>query len=258
LDNVRNSPGRRIHSVAQASFEAWTKYYRPDANTPNTTVSYYTKGALVGLCLDLTLRREGKTTLDAVVRALYERCYAASNPPTGMTEHDVRAVLQDLGGRSFAREIAAWVHGTDELPVETLLQEAGIDLLKRDADLGRQWGLRCKEDGSILVQAVFRGGAAEVAGFAPGDEWLGVEVEPTFPGAHTAWRVRSLADVKACLPPAAAQDKKDKKTPQRLTALVARDRRLLRLNLELPAKAEPHWKLQIAADDGTRKNWPWA
>ena len=67
-----------VHSVAQASFEVWTKYYRPDANTPNMTVSYYTKGALVGLCLDLTLRRKGKTTLDAVLRTLYQRCYAAT------------------------------------------------------------------------------------------------------------------------------------------------------------------------------------
>jgi predicted metalloprotease with PDZ domain len=49
-----------VQSVAQASFDAWVKYYRQDENTPNATVSYYTKGALVALCLDLTLRQEGQ------------------------------------------------------------------------------------------------------------------------------------------------------------------------------------------------------
>ncbi|MBM3387247.1 MAG: M61 family metallopeptidase, partial [Betaproteobacteria bacterium] len=61
IDQVQHSPGRHVQSVAQASFDAWIKYYRQDENTPNATVSYYTKGALVALCLDLTLRAEGHT-----------------------------------------------------------------------------------------------------------------------------------------------------------------------------------------------------
>ena len=66
-----------MQTVAQASFDAWVKYYRQDENTPNATVSYYTKGSLVALCLDLTLRAEGKTTLDDVMRGLWARCPAA-------------------------------------------------------------------------------------------------------------------------------------------------------------------------------------
>jgi len=63
INQVLQTPGREVHSVAQSSFEAWTKYYRQDANSPNLTVSYYTKGALVALCLDLSLRQHGvKTT----------------------------------------------------------------------------------------------------------------------------------------------------------------------------------------------------
>ena len=71
---VLQAPGRHVQTVAQASFDAWVKFYRSDENTPNATISYYTKGALVALCLDLTLRREGKATLDAVMRALWQRC----------------------------------------------------------------------------------------------------------------------------------------------------------------------------------------
>ena len=86
------TPGREVQSVAQASFDAWVKYYRQDENTANATVSYYTKGALVALCFDLTLRAEGQTTLDDVMRALWQRCKAGP-----MTEADFAAVLQGTG-----------------------------------------------------------------------------------------------------------------------------------------------------------------
>lgn len=111
INQVLQTPGRRVQSVAEASFDAWVKYYRQDENTPNATVSYYTKGALVGLCLDLALRREGRTTLDDVMRALWDRCDAGP-----MSEDDLLAVLEALSGRSFAREIAEWVHGTATCP----------------------------------------------------------------------------------------------------------------------------------------------
>ena len=81
------------------------------------------KGALVAMCFDLTLRAEGKTTLDAVMRALWERCKGGP-----MTEADFAAVLKELGGRSFTREIAAWVHGTRELPLQDLNGDHKISL----------------------------------------------------------------------------------------------------------------------------------
>jgi predicted metalloprotease with PDZ domain len=71
LSGVLASPGRQVQSVAQASFDAWVKYYRNDENTPNATISYYTKGSLVALALDLTLRTEGRGTLDDVMRHLW-------------------------------------------------------------------------------------------------------------------------------------------------------------------------------------------
>jgi predicted metalloprotease with PDZ domain len=123
INQVGQTPGRLVQSVAQASFDAWVKYYRQDENTANATVSYYTKGSLVALCLDLTLRAEGKTTLDAVMRGLWTRCQAGP-----MTEADLLAVLQALGGRSFAKEIALWVHSTKELPLQTLLEQHGVQV----------------------------------------------------------------------------------------------------------------------------------
>ena len=120
VNQVAQTPGQRVQSVAQASFDAWLKYYRIQENTPNATVSYYTKGALVALCLDLTLRAEGRGTLDDVMRELWQR--SAGGP---VRERDVARALKRIGGRAFDSELLHWVHGTADLPVLALLEKAG-------------------------------------------------------------------------------------------------------------------------------------
>jgi predicted metalloprotease with PDZ domain len=229
INQVLQTPGREVQAVAQASFDAWVKYYRQDENTANATVSYYTKGALVALCFDLTLRAEGNTNLDEVMRALWLRCKAGP-----MTEADFAAVLKELGGRTFGRELAAWVHGTRDLPLEELLKTQGVLVLEEPAQLQQRLGLRVTETSGIQVKTVLRGGAAEAAGIAANDEWVGVEV------AGTGWRLTKLDDLLFY----AGQHKK-------VTALVARDRRLLRLDLTLPA-AVTTWRLVLRDVDRAR------
>jgi predicted metalloprotease with PDZ domain len=226
INQVLQSPGRSVQSVAQASFDAWVKYYRQDENTPNATVSYYTKGALVALCLDLTLRQEGKTTLDAVMRALWARCKAGP-----MTEADLAAVLNELSGRSYARELAAWVHSTQDLPLQTLLEASGINVLREPAQMAQALGLRVTEGQAVQIKMVLRGGAAEKAGLAAGDEWLGVEVGPE--KSATGWRIAKLDELAFYAGSAS-----------RVSALVARDKRLLKLPLTLP-KAVTTWRLAV-------------
>ena len=213
INQVLQTPGRRVQSVAQASFDAWVKYYRQDENTPNATVSYYTKGALVALCLDLALRRDGRTQLDEVMRALWQRCDGGP-----MAEADLLAVLQQLSGRDWAGEIAQWVHGTEELPLAELLGAHGITLQAEPAQTAQRLGLRVAENGGIQVKTVLHGGAAEAAGFMAGDEWLALEAQ------GQAWRLHRL-DELALYAGGATE----------VTAIVARDRRLLRLPLALPA-----------------------
>jgi predicted metalloprotease with PDZ domain len=127
INQVLQTPGRKVHTVAQSSFEAWTKYYLQDANSPNLTVSYYTKGALVALCLDLSLRQHGvrnhSVTLDDVMRGLWKRCKAGP-----MQEADLLEVLKELTGRSWRNELNAWVHSTRELPLEKLLTAHGVTI----------------------------------------------------------------------------------------------------------------------------------
>ncbi len=228
INQVWQTPGRKIHSASQASFEAWTKYYRADANTPNLTVSYYTKGALIGLCLDLSLRQIGHS-LDEVMRALWKRCKAGP-----MQEQDLLAVLKETTGRSWQREIKAWVHGTGELPVVELLQAQGVSVQEEPAALAQQLGLRVQENHAVHIQTVLHGGPAHSAGFAPGDEWLGVEVTPTRQNKVTGWRLKKLDQLSLLLG-----------TAKHCTALVSRDGQLLRLPLRMPAKPATQWRLGL-------------
>jgi predicted metalloprotease with PDZ domain len=213
LTGVLASPGRQVQSVAQASFDAWVKYYRGDENTPNATISYYTKGSLVALALDLTLRSEGKGSLDAVMRRLWN--VSGGGP---IAEADIAAALQHVGGRLFDAELAAWVHGTGELPLQPLLALFGAAWNAELPTLAQRLGLRVSESALTGVKAaqVLRGGAAERAGLCAGDELLAVN----------GWRVRRLEDANRVLVPGAAA-----------TLLVARDQRVVELSLTPPGDA---------------------
>ena len=240
INQVMQSPGRLVQSVAEASFDAWVKYYRQDENTPNTTVSYYTKGALVALCFDLALRSptepneagtsaSNSSTLDDVMRTLWARCEGGP-----MTEDDFSAALLSASGRHFDVELASWVHGKTELPLKELLGRHGLAVFEEPAQLAQRLGLRVTESQGVVVKTVLRYGAAEQAGFAPGDEWLGIEA------GKSGWRMNKLDDLLLYA------DHKNK-----LHALVARDKRLLRLPLSLPTSVTT-WRLAI--QDSTQVN----
>jgi len=239
INQVTQTPGRHVQTVAQASFDAWVKYYRQDENTPNATVSYYTKGALVALCLDLSLRAEGHS-LDAVMRGLWKRCHAGP-----MREQDVLDELQALTGRSWRKELQAWVHSTAELPLAKLLEAQGIRIHAEPGNFAQHLGLRHADaNGSVQVKAVLRGSAAEQAGFAAGDEWLGLEVGARGQLGKTvqSWRVNKLADVPELLG-------KERKA----VVLVSRDKQLLRLPLVVPQQSTV-WRLEAASSRSA--GWP--
>ena len=210
LTGVLGLPGRKVQSVAQASFDAWVKYYRGDENTPNATISYYTKGSLVALALDLTLRSEGQGSLDDVMRLLWER--SEGGP---ISEAHIAAALAQVGGRSYAKELKAWVHGTDDLPWPNLLAKAGVAWNQQPPSVAQRLGLRVSESAltGIKVSNVLRGGAAEAAGVSAGDELIAVN----------GWRLRRLDDLTRLM---------TAKQPAQL--LLSRDQRVQTLAVELP------------------------
>ncbi|MGB9109121.1 MAG: peptidase M61, partial [Telluria sp.] len=125
--SVWRGSGRTKQSVAESSFDAWTKYYRQDENAPNAIISYYTKGSLVGLAFDLTIRAKtgGAKSLDDVMRALWERYgrdfYAgASGSGRGVTEKDVEALFEEVSGLRLKSLFERHVRGTEDVPLAKL------------------------------------------------------------------------------------------------------------------------------------------
>ena len=208
ITGVLGSPGRAVQSVAAASFDAWVKYYRGDENTPNATISYYAKGSLVALALDLTLRGVGPGSLDDVMRLLWKKSSGGA-----IDEADIAGALEEVGGRSFARELAEWVHGTGELPLAELLQRFAVEVESQPATLAQRLGVRVSESAltGVKVSHVLRDGGAERAGVAAGDELIAVG----------GWRVRRLDDALRAIAPVGETE-----------LLVGREQRLLTLVID--------------------------
>jgi predicted metalloprotease with PDZ domain len=130
LTTVRRVPGRLTQSVAESSFDAWIKFYRQDENAPNALVSYYAKGSLVGCALDLVLRRDGRATLDDLMRALWQRY---GRPGVGVPEDAIAALASELAGHDLASFFARYVDGTEDPPLAELLADFGVTLHLRPA-----------------------------------------------------------------------------------------------------------------------------
>ena len=198
---LSRTPGRLVHTLADASFEAWLKYYQPDENTPNATISYYIKGALAALCLDLHLRLHSRVTLDHVMRELWHRYGRAGRP---VPERGLEQVASELSGLDLSRDFDAWLRSTEELPLAELLGEFAVDARLRSAlgeadpggrvsgkAIGASLGLRLR-GGEMTVAHVVAGGAAQRAGLSAGDVLVALEGLRLSPG-HWPQRLLSLA-----------------------------------------------------------------
>ena len=239
INQVLQTPGRKVHTVAQASFEAWTKYYRPQPNTANTTVSYYTKGALVAMCFDLTLRlivQENRPTskkkinstkphsptlsLDDLMKHLWSICKDGL-----MSEDDLLTALKDISGIDFKKKLHDWVHTTQELPVTQLLTDIGVLIKHEPAQWAQKLGLRIAESttSSIVIKQVLNDSIAHQAGLCDGDEWLGVEViSKKSQSHHSIWRIHKLEDIQLYVG-----------SHRYINALISRDKKIFSIKLDL-------------------------
>ena len=132
ITRVLRGAGRLRQSVADSSFETWTKFYKPDENAPNATVSYYAKGSLIGLSLDLKLRTEteGRVSLDDVMRECWRRWGETAD---GMPEDGFEAVAAEVSGLALGDFFDAAVRGTGELPLQAMLASHGVEYHLRQA-----------------------------------------------------------------------------------------------------------------------------
>lgn len=180
ISGVARSPGRHKQSVAESSFDAWTRYYKQDENSSNALVSYYTKGSLVALGLDLLIRHEsaGTRSLDDVMRLLWQRFGRDfyQGTPLGLTEDELPSLIREATGVDTRRFIARYAYGTADVPLEQLLAPHGISLSWKAALNVPSLDVRTRQQGdSVVLAAVTEGGAAHKGGLSAGDVLVAVD-----------------------------------------------------------------------------------
>ena len=180
IGGVLRGSGRTKQSVAESSFDAWSKYYRQDENSANAIISYYTKGSLIALAFDLTIRAKtnGAKSLDDVMLGLWERFGRDFYPSVGrgVTEADVEALFDEVSGLKLKTMFERYVRGLDDLPLAKLYAPLGVKLVDErkngkpslDAGIGRD------PLGAKLTQ-VHEGGPAHQAGLSALDVVIAID-----------------------------------------------------------------------------------
>ena len=187
ITQLLRNPGREKQSVSDSSFDAWSKYYRQDENSPNAIVSYYGKGSLVGLCLDLHIRSQtgGRKSLDDVMLALWKK---HGRSGAGVAEDGIEILAEAVTRLKLKRPLERWLRSTAELPLADLLATHGVALTLRPAEFdGDKGGRRSVKSalalasrpvlgvrgssapGEYRVSHVLDEGTAQRAGLSAGD-----------------------------------------------------------------------------------------
>ena len=185
ITRVWRGQGRFKQSVAASSFDTWTKFYKQDESAPNTIVSYYTKGSLIALALDLIIRQTSNNhkSLDDLMRLLWQEY---GKPGRGLAEKEIEKLLSELAGQNLTDFFANYLYGTQDPPLDNLLKTVGINFQLRAAgsmdDKGGKpadnsnnkpvinLGARVAADpAGTLLTHVFDNGPAQCAGLAAGD-----------------------------------------------------------------------------------------
>jgi predicted metalloprotease with PDZ domain len=188
IRRLRMSPGRHVQSLEESSLDTWIKLYKPTPDSPNTTISYYNKGCLFGMALDLAIRdwTANRRDLDDVMRLLYRRFYRRED--RGVTPEDIEQACDEVAGRPTRALFDAIVRGRDEVDWQQYLRLAGLEIASKqeppparkvkpgDETARAYLGIRLKQDhGSIVTSQVIADGPAHDAGLTPGDELIALD-----------------------------------------------------------------------------------
>jgi predicted metalloprotease with PDZ domain len=227
IEALQTTPGRLVTSAEDASFDAWIKQYRPDENSPNVSISYYTKGAVIAFLLDAKIRAatDGARSLDDVMRAAYER-YSGSR---GFTPDQFREVAEQVSGLELKSFWEQAVEGTGELNFDEALDTFGLAFGPADdkKDSPKAWlGAVTKNDaGRLVVSQVRRGTPAYDAGLNVDDEILAID------------DVRVRAD--------RLENRLEQYEPgAKVSVLLARREELMRLDVTLRGEPYTSWRLK--------------
>ena len=229
IEALQTTPGRLVQPVADASHDAWIKFYRPNENSRNTTVSYYTKGAVIGFLLDARVRAAtgGRRSLDDVLKAAYDR-YSGDR---GFRPGEFEAVASEVAGVDLDDWFERAIRSTEELDYQPALDWFGIEFASgagtdEHATAPAWLGLATRSDGGrLLVSGVPRGTPGYEAGFNVGDEIVAIGDYRVRPAG---WRQR--LDLY--------------RSGDEVAFLIARRDRLQRLDARFGERPAEGWRLQ--------------
>ena len=170
------TPGRKVQPLAESSLDAWIKLYRRDGNSDNNQISYYLKGELVSLLLDLLIRsrHNNHRSMDDVLLALWEQF---GKPEIGYTDEQLKSVLESVAETDLTPFLETYLYTTEELPLADYLQRFGLQLSSiEDDDPIPDLGLRvATENGATKIKFVDADSPAGLAGIDAGDELLAMD-----------------------------------------------------------------------------------
>jgi predicted metalloprotease with PDZ domain len=180
ITSVTNQPGAKIESLSDASFNAWIKLYRPNENSANSTISYYSKGAIAGMMLDLEIINDtkGQKSLDDVMRYMYNEYYKAKH--RGYTDAEFKAALEKFAGKNLDEFYNKYIYGVADLDCNKYLAYAGYKLIDDNAtNTNVSLGITAvKANSKYIVTAVSRNSAAWIDGINVNDEIQAIDGLP--------------------------------------------------------------------------------
>ncbi len=180
IATVSNTPGSKIQSAAEASYDAWIKNYRPNENSGNTSISYYSKGEVIGTLMDLEIANatKGAKSLDNVMHDMYAAYYKKLG--RGYTDAEFKAMVEKISGIDFTEFWKKYINGTDAIEYEKYFGYAGIKVTDDNAGKNAPYlGIASKKvEGKMMVSSVSRNSAAWDGGLNFNDELVSVDGLP--------------------------------------------------------------------------------
>jgi len=177
ITRVENQPGNKVLSVAQSSLDAWVKLYRPNENSYNTTISYYSKGQLVAAMLDLKIihATSGEKSLDDVMVYLYQEYYVKQK--RGFTPAEAKKALEKIAGESLDQFFEDHINGTKTIDYNKYLSYVGLEINDIKAKLKKpSLGVRTSgDDGRVVISSVTRNTTAYESGLSAKDEIIAID-----------------------------------------------------------------------------------
>ena len=227
INNIENQPGNKVQPVAHSSFDAWIKAYRPNENSYNTTISYYSKGSVVANMLDLMIinNTKGEKNLDDVMQYLYNEFYKKQD--RGFTPAEMKTTLEKVSGLKMDDFFAKYINGTETFDYNTLFGYAGLaveTVVNKDPSLGIS-------EANNKIRRVYRGSSAYAGGLNVNDELLAID------GFRIDGNIKDFIDAK--------------KVGDEISLLISRDNIIQTIKFPLLEKGSTNY---FIINDSEKKN----